>query len=317
MKGVFMIRSVKFYFHKGRQKQRRYFKRNLLGLYCYAFYALAGILGSFLCIGFPLFSSSGYNLFRMIDETDDAYITKSFEGGDDRKHFLPMFLYIFFILLLLGITSALVYVFSLFVKSLFESLFTNASVEIFYWFFTSIALIIGFIIAIILILMLQIGSYIGAKNHALGIGDIAYNSVNFLLKHGARLFFLDLLISLVYLIIPAIFIGAYIGMGAAAHFSKGYYITMFKGIGYGILMLFILLSPMMFGRYFLTLKMASYYLFEDGADTSVYKVVYPEKQDKKPSEEGVRGHYIEAIPLGESDPDDVTPIEVDTKEEDK
>ena len=312
-----MIRSISFYFHKGRQKQRRYFKRNLLGLFCYAFYALAGIVGSFLCIGFPLFSSSGYNVFRMLDETDDAYISKSFDGGDDRKHYLPRFLYAFFIVILMGITSSVVYLFTVLVKTFFESLFAGASVEIFYWFFTAIAIALGAIVWIILLMMLQIGSYIGAKNHALSIGDIAYNSVNFFLKHGLRLFFLDFLTTLYYLIIPAIFVAAYIAMTICAEKSDDYFITMFQGIGYGILMLLIVLSPIFFGRYFLTVKMASYYLFEDGAETSCYKIVYPKKEGKKPNEEGVRGHYIEAIPLEDTGSEEPTPIEVDTKEEDK
>ena len=310
-----MIRSISFYFHKGRQKQRRYFKRNFLSLYFYCFYALADLVGSLCCIGFPLFSSSGYNIFRMLDETDDCYITKSFEGGDDSKHYLSRFLYAFFLAMLIAMDVVLTYFFTCFARVVIENLFSGATVEIFFWFVAGVAIALGAFIGILLLMMFQIGSHIGAKNHALGVGDIAYNSANFLLKHGTRLFFLDFFITLYYLIIPAIFTAGWLVLMEMARLNELYYTNMFQGIAYGVALLFMIISPMIFGRYFLTLKMASAYLFEDGADTSAYKVVYPEKEDKKPSEEGVRGHYIEAIPLNESD--EATPIEVDTREEDK
>ncbi len=310
-----MIRSISFYFHKGRQKQRRYFKRNFLTLYFYCFYALADLAGSLCCIAFPLFSSSGYNIFRMLDETDDCYITKSFEGGDDTKHYLSRFLYAFFLAMLIALDVVLTFYFTRFARVFIETLFSGDTVDIFFWFVAGVAIALGSFIGALLLMMFQIGSHIAAKNHALGVGDIAYNSANFLLKHGTRLFFLDFFITLYYLIIPALFTTGWLLLFYFADLSTGYYITMFQGIAYGLALLFMIISPMVFGRYFLTLKMASGYLFEDGADTSAYKVVYPEKEDKKPSEEGVRGHYIEAIPLNESD--EATPIEVDTREEDK
>ena len=312
-----MIRSISFYFHKGRQKQRRYFKHNLLGLYFYCFYAIADLLGSFCCIAFPLFSSSSYNVFKMLDETDDAYITKSFEGGDDGKHYLSRFLYAFFLILLIALDVAATYYFTVFAKAFIEVLFTGDTVDIFFWLISGIAIALGAFLGILLLMMFQIGSHIAAKNHALGVGDIAYNSANFLLKHGTRLFFLNFFITLYYLIIPAMFTAGWFVLLWLAEASTGYYKNMFQGIAYGVALLFIIIFPMLFGRYFLTLRMASGYLLEDGADTSAYKVVYPEKKDKKPSEEGVRGHYIEAIPLGDSDSDEPTPIEVDTRDEDK
>ena len=310
-----MIRSISFYFHKGRQKQRRYFKRNFLGLYFYCFYALADLVGSLCCVGFPLFSSSGYNIFRMLDETDDAYITKSFEGGDDGKHYLSRFLYALFLALLIAMDVTLTYFFTCFAKVFIDTLFTGASAEVFFWFVSGVGIALGSFVGVLLLMMFQIGSHIAAKNHALGVGDIAYNSANFLLKHGVRLFFLDFVATLYYLIIPAIFTAGWLVLMDLASRSTLYYINMFQGIAYGVALIFMIISPMIFGRYFLTIKMASGYLFEDAADTSVYKVVYPEKEDKSPKEEGVRGHYIEAIPLNDSD--EATPIEVDTREEDK
>lgn len=311
-----MIKSIRFYFHKGRQKQRRYFKRNFLGLYFYAFYALASLIGSFSCFAFPLFSSSGYNIFKMLDETDDAYITKSFDGGDDGKNYLSRFLFAFFVVILMAIDATLTYFITLFLDNFLISFLGEGTMNqlIFSWLFKGIAIALCAFLGILLLLFLQVGSYVGAKNHALGVGDIAFNAGNFILKHGVRLFFLDFVATLYYAIVPFLFTALWWVL-ETLHLSGGG--DYFGPLALGVLLLLILVSPMIFGRYFLSLKMASYYLFEDGADTSAYKVVYPEKPDKKPSEEGIRGHYIEAIPLDDSEEEEPTPIEVDTKEEDK
>ncbi len=314
-----MIRSNHFYFRKGRQKQRRYFKGNFLGLYFYAFYALAALLGDFLCIGFPLFSSSGYNIFRMIDETDDAYITKSFDGGDDRKNYLSRFLFALFIVLFIVLGVFILRFLMSFIGGFLTPIFggeeavKDVNYQVFYWLISGVFILFAALTGIVLLMVMQIGSYIGAKNHALGVGDLAFNSVNFVLKRGFKLFFLDFIITIFYMLVPALFIGGYI---ALTSLGVKYDNLLLSIIGYSLALVLVLISPMFIGRYALTLRMATTYLFEDAVDTSAYKVVYPEKPGKKKGEEGVRGHYIEAIPLDEA-ADEATPIEVDTKEEDK
>ena len=310
-----MVRSTLYYFTKGKRKQGRYFKRNLLGCYIYFAYAIASIVGNLTMVGFPLFSSSSFNMARMLDQTDDAYITKSFDGGDEPKHYLPRFLFgLFASLVAVAIVAATMGLASV-VRSLIHiAVPTTEREAIFSTLFAVIVYAVGGIALVVDLLFLQAGSYVGAKNASLSVGDIAYEAANFVNVYGVRLFFLDLIALIHYSLFAAPFVVAMIvlhNLAMADITAESYKI--YETIRYIVMLNFAFLLPIMISRFHLTLTVSSFYLFEDGIQAVRRVIIYPERKEAK--DEPSRGRYLEIVPL-DSEDEDLHPMTVNSRPDD-
>ncbi|MBP5092101.1 MAG: hypothetical protein J6328_06065, partial [Bacilli bacterium] len=187
-----MAKLTGHYFWRGRKIMTRYFRRNASGLLLYFAYSIARFIGDLLIILIPAFATSSFNSGHMLKETGDLYLSKSFDNAEDKAAYRALAIFSAIVLLsgaaFIGVLVGL----ELYINFLLNLIILNPdSAMIFKIMVITVFSIIELIAFLYVFGLLQAGSYISRKNTKLGVGDIAFNAMNYMKNHGGKIMSLD------------------------------------------------------------------------------------------------------------------------------
>ena len=300
------------YFGRGRKIMTRYFRRNASGLLLYFAYSIARIVGDVLLILLPVFATSSFNSAHMLKETGDLYLSKSFDHAEDEKSYRSLLLFAAVVVLGAGaLIAGLIFLNEYIRFILFLAILNPDSASIFYWMTFAVFTIIEFVIGFCAFGLIQVASYISRKNPSLGVGDIAYDAMQYMKNHGGKLFIVDFEVTIYYALWIVFYPVAWFVFPNLSSGLEGIFPLLFTILRYVELLFMIFHLVVLLPHFMMLITVSPYLLFEETADASRHVVIYPKKKDEV-TEPDTRGRYISAIPLNELVDDENHPLEVNS-----
>lgn len=165
------------YVGRGFSLARDYYKGNIARRIAGSLLLLIRLFTAPFSLFQPIFAQSDFSFSRMLHETGDANVGKSFDGVEDGRSYFAGFLFNFIMRLALLLWTGVVggALFGIYIA--FLSAFPTPTVAMIY--FGLVAVILGVLYLTVAAPMLAIllsGNYVAASNKALGLGDIMYNA---------------------------------------------------------------------------------------------------------------------------------------------
>jgi hypothetical protein len=171
--------------------------------------------------------------------------------------------------------------------------------------------IIEFVIGFYAFGLIQVASYISRKNPSLGVGDIAYDAMQYMKNHGGKLFIVDFEVTIYYALWIVFYPVAWFVFPNLSSGLEGIFPLLFTILRYVELLFMIFHLVVLLPHFMMLITVSPYLLFEETADASRHVVIYPKKKDEV-TEPDTRGRYISAIPLNELVDDENHPLEVNS-----
>ncbi|MCR5490746.1 MAG: hypothetical protein K6F32_01280 [Bacilli bacterium] len=174
------------YVGRGFSLARDYYKGNVGRRIAGSLLLLVRLLTFPFAIFRPLFAQSDFSFTRMLHETGDANIAKSFDGVEDTRSYFGAYLFAVVMRLAMLSWTALIggALYGIYIA--FMGMFPSPVVATIY--FVLVCVILGVLYLAVMVPMFSIyqaGLHVAAANKALGMGDIAYNGFRAARENGA------------------------------------------------------------------------------------------------------------------------------------
>ena len=302
------------YFLRGRKIMKRYFRRNASGLLLYFVYSIARFIGDILIILLPAFAASSYNSGHMLKETGDLFLSKSFDGAEDRQSYRALMVFAAVVILgAVAFITGMVFLMEYIHFLLYLAILNRDSASIFFWMVFAVFTLIEVIAGLYALGLLQVGAYVSKKNPKLGAGDIFFDAMQYMKNHGGKLMSLDFGITFFYALWVVIYPVGWFLFPELSSSGLNIFPALFTILRYVDLLLMFFHLIVLIPHYMMMMTICPYLLFEETADASRHVVIYPKKEFEE-TEPDTRGRYISAIPLNELLDDDSHPVEVNSDE---
>lgn len=300
-----MKRTAFGYVRFGQKKAKAFAKRSFGNRVVSTLHQLASLLSYFTFFLTPIFTTSNYSYCYMLNESDDAIITKSFDSAENSKVYLTtlalMVIDLGAVLAALGLSSAIFFPVQM---ALAYTVVNPFEVMIYTILVAIVSFLPSVVVAIWALLYFQAGTYLLNKNKAMGTGDILYNAGRFVKSKGGTLFLIDLIYILLGLLIIGIFFGGGTGLLMLGRNSYQFFKPLFVSLGYSVFSLFGVLFVFFGGQFFSAWRVSAFALLEEEAKATKYVVVYPSKQAGDAVT--TKGKFIEIVSLED---EEVHPLE--------
>ncbi len=164
------------YVGRGFSLARDYYKGNIARRIAGSLLLFVRILTLPFSFFAPAFAQSDFSFARMLHETGDANIGKSFDGVEEGKSYFAGFMFNLIIRLALLVWSAIIGGAGYGIYTAFLAAFPTVDVAMIYFILVTVILgVLYLAVAIPMLAILISGNFVAASNKALGLGDIMYN----------------------------------------------------------------------------------------------------------------------------------------------
>ena len=279
----------------GTHKTFRFYSHHFSRVFTYWILGIASLLAHLLIIPAPFFQTSRYQVCRMIDKCQEAYVSKSFERKEGSYGNLLVFdvLWVLFTLAGVAIIGGLGYlIFYLVIEidrfsyndlnpdRIMDPLLHEQFVSNCLFLFIPFGLL-ALIFLIYALIYLQIGTGIANKNRNLKTSDILLDSFTTMKKIGGKMFAIDLLYFFELLTFAAIVVVPILLVSIFIKPTSSDFVSMPAFIVYVLIAVDSILGIFFFPYFCLACDMSTYLVLSEEADSDVMVLVLPGEEEEK------------------------------------